>query len=136
MKKYVITEAQIQKLAFGQCCDFQGIVDDVHTHPVEDPCVDNGCPDKSIHPKKDCFGKYQGVGDDRCFKCNDWGYCADVSEAVRVATEAENKRVLDEFKWMKPLCFGRHEALCDTRCAWVVRSRCCQSLRIPQEIKK
>jgi hypothetical protein len=36
-----------------------------------------------IHPKKDCFGRYQGVGDDRCFSCDDWGYCADVTEAAR-----------------------------------------------------
>ena len=41
----------------------------------------------SIHPKQDCFGKYQGVGDDRCFACKDWGYCADVTEAARQARE-------------------------------------------------
>ena len=38
--------------------------------------------------------------------------------------KAERERVLDEFNWMKPMCFGRHEAVCDTRCAWVVRQRC------------
>lgn len=38
-----------------------------------------------IRPKKDCFGKYQGVGDDRCFQCRDWGYCADVTEHCRKA---------------------------------------------------
>jgi len=32
--------------------------------------------------------------------------------------------VLAEFKWMKPMCFGKHEAICDTRCAWAVRERC------------
>ena len=36
---------------------------------------------------------------------------------------------LDVFNWMKPLCFGRHEATCDTRCAWSVRKRCVKSLR-------
>jgi len=40
-----------------------------------------------IHPRKDCFGKYQGVGDDKCFSCNDWGYCADVTEAAAQARE-------------------------------------------------
>ena len=37
-----------------------------------------------------------------------------------------------EFKWMKPACFGRHDASCDTRCAWVVRKRCVDSLRSEQ----
>lgn len=47
------------------------------------------------------------------------------SEAV--ATERE--RLLGEFKWMKPICFGNHEAICDTRCAWAVRERCIESQR-------
>jgi len=46
--------------------------------------------------------------------------------------KAERERVLDEFKWMKPACFGRHDASCDTRCAWVVRKRCVDSLRSEQ----
>ena len=41
----------------------------------------------------------------------------------------ERERLLDEFKWMRPMCFGRHDATCDTRCAWVVRKRCIDSLR-------
>jgi hypothetical protein len=55
------------------------------------------------------------------------------AEAARAATLAENKRVLDEFTWMRPLCFGKHEAICDTRCAWVVRQHCVNSLRQQQE---
>jgi hypothetical protein len=39
------------------------------------------------------------------------------------------EQIMDEFKWMKPLCFGTHEPLCDTRCAWVVRKRCIESVR-------
>jgi hypothetical protein len=48
--------------------------------------VGGNCDGYVIHPKKDCFGRYQGVGDDRCFSCDDWGYCADVTEAARTMT--------------------------------------------------
>ncbi len=27
-------------------------------------------------------------------------------------------------EWIRPLCFGRHEAACDTRCPWGIRKRC------------
>ena len=43
--------------------------------------------------------------------------------------KAEREKAREEFKWMKPVCFGRHEAICDTRCAWAVRERCIESLR-------
>ena len=46
--------------------------------------------------------------------------------------KSEMERVLDEFKWMRPMCFGRHDATCDTRCAWVVRKQCIESLRSEQ----
>jgi len=48
---------------------------------------------------------------------------------IAKARKAEREQVLDEFKWMKPQCFGNHDACCDTKCAWVVRKRCVQSLR-------
>jgi len=43
--------------------------------------------------------------------------------------EAKMATALGEFNWMKPMCFGRHDAICDTRCAWVVRKRCIQLKR-------
>ena len=46
-------------------------------------------------------------------------------EAARKARED----VLYEFKWVRPMCFGSHEAICDTRCAWLIRKRCVKSLR-------
>jgi hypothetical protein len=74
------------------CC----FVDPVDTCPCKPSHYKESRPHtpapEAIRPKNDCFGKYQGVGDDKCFKCNDWGYCADVTEAARTAT----LKVLDE----------------------------------------
>lgn len=44
----------------------------------------------------------------------------------RPATTGEQRESLD---WMKPLCFGKHEAICDSRCKWEIRKRCIASIR-------
>jgi hypothetical protein len=50
------------------------------------------------------------------------------SEYERGIVQSREK-MMDEFKWMRPICFGKHDAICDTRCAWVVRQRCIESDR-------
>jgi hypothetical protein len=120
MKKYLISEAQIQKLAFGQCCDFQGIVDDVHTRPVEDPCADNGCTDTA-----DC--------DEICQHSRIYSP-VQMQEAIKRATEAENNRVIErilefcEVNRTGPYPF-------DAVTAQRIRDFI-DPIRIPQEIKK
>jgi hypothetical protein len=54
---------------------------------------------------------------------------AEIDNRIRKERKAEREQVLEEFKWMKPQCFGNHDACCDTKCAWVVRKRCIESLR-------
>ena len=56
-----------------------------------------------------------------------------VAEHDAQVAKAAREQVLDEFKWMKPMCFGKHEAICDARCAWAVRERCYKSLRSQQQ---
>jgi hypothetical protein len=51
---------------------------------------------------------------------------ATIARTAKLAAIEELKK---EFTWMRPMCFGRHEAICDTRCSWVVRKRCAESLR-------
>lgn len=46
---------------------------------------------------------------------------------VEQAKAEERELLLSEFKWMRPICFGQREAICDTRCSWAVRERCIQS---------
>jgi hypothetical protein len=122
MKKYVISETQIQKLAFGQCCDFQSIVDDVHTRPAEDPCADNGCTDI-----EDC--------DEICQHSRIYSPIQ-MQDAIKRATEVENKRVLDDMRgkidryMSSDLNILAHRSIREN--IWEI----IQSLRIPQEIKK
>jgi len=60
----------------------------------------------AIRPQKECFGKYQGVGDDRCFECNGWGYCADVSQAASTATLKTLDRIQSFIEWNQNMSSG------------------------------
>ena len=53
------------------------------------------------------------------------GWLKERDAAIR---KAERERIFSEL-WILPLCFGKHEAICDTRCPWGIRKRCIESLR-------
>jgi len=89
-------------------------------------------PHTSTPPQPDKFCEYQETcartTSATCEYCEE-AYSNKWKQHDAEVAKKERERVLDEFNWMKPMCFGRHEAVCDTRCAWVVRQRCVQSTR-------
>jgi len=106
-----------------------------HPPAPENPCIENGCTDiencDEICQHSRIYSPVQiqeakteayesGFGD---------GYHAGKADEHRTATLAAKEELKKEFTWMRPICFGKHEAICDTRCAWVVRQHCVNSLR-------